>query len=377
VDFGFSGSDRMQMRILHGLNFKIKAFPEQGGVKRSKGTVTSCRKVKQCQPNRGTSEAHDVSTRTLLVSLHRKRVRRCFHSPPSVSSMKEFPSALPVSMGALLRAALLEDPATGPRDAATGPRDLATGPRDAAAGPRDPAAGPRDPATGPRDPAAGPRDPAAGPRDPATGPRDPAAGPRDAGLCVVGVFGKSGSQLGPQKESVLNDLADKHLFPLFGGPEDGGTADSRIQAFHHREGRVLYLLLSSVGDSRQLLRACEALGAGTSHADAHDVWKDLDRQHCLHLLYLFSVCHVLLLVHPNQTFDVTHDRLFRALDALRQKVLPLVRAAIKDCPVSKEWKLNCRPCPPRLLFVFHMNGSLKVRYFYIYILFIFIYIPLL
>lgn len=184
---------------------------------------------------------------------------------------------------------------------------------------------------------------------------------RDDGLCVVGVLGKSGARPGPQKETLLNDLADKHVFSLFGGPRDGGTPDSHIRAFHLRESRVLYLLLSSVGDGRQLLRACESLSAGTGHSDAHDVWTRLDRQHCLHLLYVFSVCHVLLLVHPNQTFDVTHDRLFRALDALRQKVLPLMRAAVKDCAVSKEWKLNCRPCPPRLLFVFQMSGSLKVR----------------
>ncbi|KAK9536910.1 hypothetical protein VZT92_006663 [Zoarces viviparus] len=180
---------------------------------------------------------------------------------------------------------------------------------------------------------------------------------RDDGLCVVGVFGKSSTmQPGPQKETILNNLADKHIFSLF----DDGPEDGNIRAFYHQETRVLYLLLSSVSDSRQLLLACESLSAGAAHSDAHDVWTGLDRQHCLHLLYLFSVCHVLLLVHPNQTFDVTHDRLFRALDALRQKVLPLIRAAIKDCPVSKEWKVNCRPCPPRLLFVFQMNGSLKV-----------------
>lgn len=186
---------------------------------------------------------------------------------------------------------------------------------------------------------------------------------RDEGLSVVGIFGKSNMQPGAPKESIVNSLADKHIFSLFGGPEDGGTADSSIEAFYHQENRVLYLLLSSVSDSRQLLRACESLSANTGHSDSHELWKDLDRQHCLHLLYIFSVCHVLLLVHPNQTFDVTYDRLFRALDALRQKVLPLIRAAIKDCPVSKEWKLNCRPCPPRLLFVFQMNGSMKVCFF--------------
>ncbi|XP_037604391.1 protein SMG8 [Sebastes umbrosus] len=184
---------------------------------------------------------------------------------------------------------------------------------------------------------------------------------REEGLCVVGIFGKSNMQPGPPKESVTNSLAEQHVFSLFGGPEDGGTAHSLVQVLYQQDNRVLYLLLSSVCDTRQLLRACESLSTGTTtHSDAQDYWKSLDRQHCLHLLYLFSVCHVLLLVHPNQTFDVTYDRLFRALDALRQKVLPLIRTAIKDSPVSKEWKVNCRPCPPRLLFVFQMNGSLKV-----------------
>lgn len=180
---------------------------------------------------------------------------------------------------------------------------------------------------------------------------------RDDGLCVVGIFGKSTVQAGPLKESLMNTLADKHIFSVFGGSDD---CESNIQAFYSQDNRILYLLLSSVCDSRQLLRSCRSLSAGIGHSDAHELWKGLERQHCLHLLYLFSVCHVLLLVHPNQTFDVTYDRLFRALDAMRQKVLPVIRAAIKDCPVSKEWKVNCRPCPPRLLFVFQINGTLKV-----------------
>ncbi|XP_037543762.1 protein SMG8 [Nematolebias whitei] len=190
--------------------------------------------------------------------------------------------------------------------------------------------------------------------------REEDAAHRDDGLCVVGIFGKSSTQPGPVKEALINTLADKHIFSLLGGAEDDDSTDSHIQAFYNQENRVLYLQLSSVSDSLQLLRACQSLNAGVSHSDAHDFWKGLDRHHCLHLFFMFSVCHVLLLVHPSQTFDVTYDRLFRALDALRQKVLPLVRAAIKDCPVSKEWKLNCRPCPPRLLFVFQMNASLKV-----------------
>ncbi|XP_064208457.1 nonsense-mediated mRNA decay factor SMG8 [Anguilla rostrata] len=184
---------------------------------------------------------------------------------------------------------------------------------------------------------------------------------KDEGLCVLGIFGKSAMQPGSAKESLINTLADKHVFPLFGPDEpDCPGGGSFIQAYYNQESRVLYLVLTSVCDNRQLLRACETLGAGIGHSEAHDFWKGAEKQHCLQLLYLFSLCHVLLLVHPTCSFDVTYDRLFRALDALRQKALPLLRAAIKDSPVSKEWKVNCRPCPPRLLFVFQMNGALRV-----------------
>ena len=150
---------------------------------------------------------------------------------------------------------------------------------------------------------------------------------RDDGLCVVGVFGKSNMRPAAPKEALANALADRHVFSLFGEAEEGGggAPDSHIQALLSPDSRVLYLLLSSVGDGRQLLRACQALRAAAAHSDAHDLWKGLERQHCLHLLYLFSVCHVLLLVHPNQTFDVAYDRLFRALDALRQKTLPVIK----------------------------------------------------
>ncbi|KAG7275023.1 hypothetical protein CRUP_030542 [Coryphaenoides rupestris] len=184
---------------------------------------------------------------------------------------------------------------------------------------------------------------------------------KDEGLCVLGIFGKSAMQTGVLKEALINTLADKHIFSLFGEPDANDPENgSLIRAVYSQENRVLYLVLTSVYDNRQLIRACESLSAEIGHSDAQDVWKGLDKQHCLHLLYLFSLCHVLILVQPNCAFDVTYDRLFRALDALRQKVLPFIRAGVKDAPVSKEWKLNCRPCPPRLLFVFQMNGALKV-----------------
>ncbi|XP_055064019.2 nonsense-mediated mRNA decay factor SMG8 [Misgurnus anguillicaudatus] len=184
---------------------------------------------------------------------------------------------------------------------------------------------------------------------------------KDEGVCVLGIFGKSAMQPGSVKQSLINILADKHIFSFFGSNETDSTGGgSSIQAYYNQESRVLYLVLTSVFDNRQLIQACESLTVGLGHSEAYEFWKAAEKDNSLQLLYLFSLCHVLLLVHPTCSFDVTYDRLFRALDALRQKALPLLRAAIKDSPVSKEWKLNCRPCPPRLLFVFQMNGALRV-----------------
>lgn len=168
-------------------------------------------------------------------------------------------------------------------------------------------------------------------------------------------------QPGSAKDSLINTLANKHIFSLFGSDDtDSPGGGAAIQAYYNQENRVLYLVLTSVFDNRHLIRACESLTVGLGHAEAHEFWKAAEKEHCLQLLYLFSLCHILLLVHPTCSFDVSYDRMFRALDALRQKALPLLRAAIKDSPISKEWKLNCRPCPPRLLFVFQMNGALRV-----------------
>ncbi|XP_008009446.2 nonsense-mediated mRNA decay factor SMG8 [Chlorocebus sabaeus] len=236
---------------------------------------------------------------------------------------------------------------------------------------------------------------------------------REDEICVVGIFGKTALRLNSEKFSLVNTVCDRQVFPVFrhqdpgdpgpvirteagamgeaGGAEDPGAAAgdsvrgsgaaaegnrteagsqdySLLQAYYNQESKVLYLLLTSICDNSQLLRACRALQSGEAggglslpHAEAHEFWKHQEKLQCLSLLYLFSVCHILLLVHPTCSFDITYDRVFRALDGLRQKVLPLLKTAIKDCPVGKDWKLNCRPCPPRLLFLFQLNGALKVE----------------
>ncbi|KAM4698877.1 nonsense-mediated mRNA decay factor SMG8 [Discoglossus pictus] len=184
---------------------------------------------------------------------------------------------------------------------------------------------------------------------------------KDEEVCVVGLFGKTALQGSCEKSSLVNSLCDRHVFPLFHRPPERAQERSVLQAYYEQDSRVLYLLLTGITDTGQLLRACQDLGREVSHAEAHEWWKDEEKLHCMHLLYLFSVSHILLLLHPTCCFDITYEKLFRALDSLRQKVLPSLKPILKDCTVGLDWKLNARPCPPRLLFVFQLNGALKVE----------------
>ncbi|KAF4012028.1 hypothetical protein G4228_004197 [Cervus hanglu yarkandensis] len=196
--------------------------------------------------------------------------------------------------------------------------------------------------------------------------------PGDSGPGVrteAGAVGEAGGAGDPGAGAGAGDPIRGGVTAAEGNRTEPGSQDySLLQAYYNQESKVLYLLLTSICDNSQLLRACRALQSGEAggglslpHAEAHEFWKHQEKVQCLSLLYLFSVCHILLLVHPTCSFDITYDRVFRALDGLRQKVLPLLKTAIKDCPVGKDWKLNCRPCPPRLLFLFQLNGTLKVE----------------
>uniref|UniRef100_A0A8C4R9L3 Nonsense-mediated mRNA decay factor SMG8 n=1 Tax=Eptatretus burgeri TaxID=7764 RepID=A0A8C4R9L3_EPTBU len=182
-------------------------------------------------------------------------------------------------------------------------------------------------------------------------------------ICVIGICGKT-TRRQSEKFSLVNELTDRQAFPVYSGlakrsskaRSDSGQPplEPPIAAYYNAEDRVLFLVLSSAADHEYLQDVCKELGEleRTSHAAAHAFWRAKRRSHCLGLLFLFSLCHLVLLTHPTCTLDVSYDHLFRAVDLLRQKAQPLLRTQMEKTPVGSEWQLHCRPCPPRLLFIF-------------------------
>ncbi|XP_006823677.1 nonsense-mediated mRNA decay factor SMG8-like, partial [Saccoglossus kowalevskii] len=173
-------------------------------------------------------------------------------------------------------------------------------------------------------------------------------------ICVVGVFGKS--RYGHRsKTNIVNKLLGRNVFPVYfhddNNFDDSDDKSCKLEAYFDEKSQVLFLHLISVADSAVLFQMCRDLDEDLSDAEAHKLWQDAEHKHAKTLLFMFSVCHIMVMVHPNSTFDLHYIRLFKALENIRQKVLPLINDKMASLSVNTEWQNSGRLCTPRLLFV--------------------------
>ena len=189
-------------------------------------------------------------------------------------------------------------------------------------------------------------------------------------VCVVGVFGKS--TFGHcTKDLVINKLVKSNIFNP-NAPfnfSDKGQLDFKyfkphIEGFYDNKKRIFYLHLTTMFDTSMLAEACAKINNlesfNNNPTEFHKFFKTQDMQIVLALVFLFSISHFILLVHPVSTFDISYDRLFKHVNFVRTKLQPAIKEVLKDCPVGRDWWVNGRPCPPRILFVFfrcHLSSS--------------------
>ncbi|UYV68631.1 SMG8 [Cordylochernes scorpioides] len=83
-----------------------------------------------------------------------------------------------------------------------------------------------------------------------------------------------------------------------------------------------------------------------------EVWSHMQSNLVSGLLLLFTLSHIILLVHPTAVFDTNYIFLFRILDELRVKFTTQISTILQDLPLSNEWISYGRLCSPRVLFVF-------------------------
>uniref|UniRef100_H2ZMM7 Nonsense-mediated mRNA decay factor SMG8 n=1 Tax=Ciona savignyi TaxID=51511 RepID=H2ZMM7_CIOSA len=122
--------------------------------------------------------------------------------------------------------------------------------------------------------------------------------------------------------------------------------------YYDQKKKIVFLHLTTTLDAAAIAGACAEMGSKLmNHSDSHHFWKSQDAEVVISLVFLFSVCHILILSHPVPMFDISYDSLFHHISNFRTKLMPLIKDILKDCTVGRDWWVNGRPCPPRLLFV--------------------------
>ncbi|XP_073269470.1 uncharacterized protein [Primulina huaijiensis] len=160
---------------------------------------------------------------------------------------------------------------------------------------------------------------------PSLTPPEPSSTSPQNGVTVVGFVGKCHEDV----TYLINKIIDSNVFgsgnldrpfPLQGddiNPEIDKWLRSRKLSFYQNKG-ILYLQFSTTGFPVTSKGLWETRPASVSVFEDHEL-EDLQG-----LLFMFSVCHVLVLIEEGSHFDTQLLKKFRLLQAAKQSIAPFV-----------------------------------------------------
>ncbi|XP_063674966.1 nonsense-mediated mRNA decay factor SMG8-like isoform X1 [Bolinopsis microptera] len=163
--------------------------------------------------------------------------------------------------------------------------------------------------------------------------------------CIVGLIGHSRSDPSSMA-SIINSSLPGAQFVL-------SKSTSEIQCFFDGDQGILYMYVGRHDDINKLKNLQQLFETQNSHLVHHQEMIKLKHEEIKTWLWLFSVCHFVVVLHPSQSFDVEYIRLFRTTQQLLQHFAP----KIKELYPETELLTTARIYRPRLLFVFQSNSA--------------------
>ena len=148
---------------------------------------------------------------------------------------------------------------------------------------------------------------------------------------VVGIVGGTAEQCG--KAVVVNNLVDRELLP-----RDCPVTTAALEVldvYHDEEAHVLYLQLSSVLEASLLVQVVPDLTDMTPNA-VHKWLIDSESTHLQALLYMFTVCHHMLILQPRCQVDLDLVHALRTVQLAQQKLAsPISLAVARSCGLDE------------------------------------------
>uniref|UniRef100_A0A182XB25 Nonsense-mediated mRNA decay factor SMG8 n=1 Tax=Anopheles quadriannulatus TaxID=34691 RepID=A0A182XB25_ANOQN len=179
---------------------------------------------------------------------------------------------------------------------------------------------------------------------------------KDNAMVVVGVLGKS-------NEAHCNKLLEFNMLHSHPSLTDEAGIDCRVKFYFRTEGQTLFLHFDAPFDNFVLLHLAERMMLEkTDESPLHFIeFNSAIRTRFARVLLLaLQVCHILVVVEPSISFDMSYLSIFKSLKIIREKyVLKFLPKMLKNANVGSFMGKECRLCSPRLLFMFNLpdNGE--------------------
>lgn len=136
-----------------------------------------------------------------------------------------------------------------------------------------------------------------------------------------------------------------------------------MKFYFRTEGQTLFLHFDAPFDNFVLLHLAERMMLEkTDESPLHFIeFNSAIRTRFARVLLLaLQVCHILVVVEPSISFDMSYLSIFKSLKIIREKyVLKFLPKMLKNANVGSFMGKECRLCSPRLLFMFNLpdNGE--------------------
>jgi len=169
-------------------------------------------------------------------------------------------------------------------------------------------------------------------------------------VCIVGIIGHCNFK---DKDALCNILVGKQVFNSKNQKSSNG--DVLISIYHDAPQRIIYLQLVTAEDPTVLVGVCKALNGNISLTRQHQYWQSNEHRNFASLLFIFSVCHIVVVAFPTPRFDLAYLRLFKTLASARHNMLHHICGALSGIEgIPEIWKTTGRPCIPRIIFIFQV-----------------------
>ncbi|XP_017696661.2 protein smg8-like [Phoenix dactylifera] len=161
------------------------------------------------------------------------------------------------------------------------------------------------------------------------------AAPPPDGVVVVGFLG---SRATTDVSHLINRILDANVFcsggldkDLFHPRSDGVGQEEewfrrrRISYYHDAEKGMVFLQFSSSLSLLSLLASSQTDGGGDGSAS---ILEQSEAEDLRGMLFMFSVCHVIIFIHEGLRFDTQILKKFRMLQAAKHALAPFLRSQI-------------------------------------------------